>query len=301
MRLIFQKLKVHKSKSKVAFIIVCILPALLLYLLFKIYPLITMGVQSFQTFTSVFGDKVFAGFHNYVAIFNSSLFWQSVWVTLFFIIVTTIITIVFALLFATILAKSKAKGKTFFRVLFYFPNILSVVIIGGIFNGIFNINGILNAILGWFNLSGTAWYAHATWAKWCVLVAMVWQAVGYYMVMYIAGMDSIPDSLYESAKLDGAGAATQFFKITIPMLWEIIRTTLTFFIISTINLAFLFVVTMMGSEISLADTTLNYMQKLYDSSQYGTAMAVGVFLFVTTFALSLIIQRVTRREIIEAQ
>ena len=70
---------------------------------------------------------------------------------------------------------------------------------------------------------------------------MVWQAVGYYMVMYMASMSSVPASLYESANLDGAGRLTQFFQITIPLIWTNIRTTLTFFIISTINMAFLFV------------------------------------------------------------
>lgn len=74
-----------------------------------------------------------------------------------------------------------------------------------------------------------------------LIIAMVWQAIGYYMVMYMASMASVPESLYESAGLDGAGRMVQFFQITIPLIWTNIRTTLTFFIISTINMAFLFV------------------------------------------------------------
>ena len=85
-----------------------------------------------------------------------------------------------------------------------------------------------------------------------IIIAMVWQAIGYYMVMYMASMSAVPISLYESANLDGAGRLTQFFQITIPLIWTNIRTTLTFFIISTINMAFLFVKAMTSGEIGRA-------------------------------------------------
>ena len=92
-----------------------------------------------------------------------------------------------------------------------------------------------------------------------IIIAMVWQAVGYYMVMYMASMSSVPASLYESANLDGAGRLTQFFQITIPLVWTNIRTTLTFFIISTINMAFLFVKAMTsGGPNGASDVALNY-------------------------------------------
>lgn len=293
------RLNKHKrSKAIIVFLLVCVLPTFVLYAILKLVPLGMMIMQSFQSFTSIFGEKVWTGFSNYQTIFAQEQFWYTLGLTAFYIIVATIITIIFALMLATMLSKSKAKGKTFFRIVFYIPNILSVVIIGGIFSGLFSLNGIINALFG----TKIAFFASRGWAKWCILFGMIWQAVGYYMVMYIAGMDSIPDSLYESARLDGASSLRQFFQITIPMLWEVIRTTLTFFIISNLNLAFLFVLTFIGGEeINIADTTLNYMQRLFNNSQYGSAMAVGTFLFVLTFVASLIVQRVTKREVIEAQ
>ena len=133
-----------------------------------------------------------------------------------------------------------------------------------------------------------------------IMGAMVWQAVGYYMVMYMASMSSVPASLYESANLDGAGRLTQFFQITIPLVWTNIRTTLTFFIISTINMAFLFVKAMTsGGPNGASDVALNYMYSQKDAGLYGYSMAIGVVIFLFSFALSACVNRATSREPLE--
>ena len=98
----------------------------------------------------------------------------------------------------------------------------------------------LNSIIGFFkNMADPILWKGEKLVMISIIIAMVWQAIGYYMVMYMASMASVPMSLYESASLDGAGRITQFFQITLPLIWTNIRTTLTFFIISTINMAFL--------------------------------------------------------------
>lgn len=135
---------------------------------------------------------------------------------------------------------------------------------------------------------------------WCIALAMIWQAVGYYMVMYMASMSSIPSSLYESADLEGT-RSQQFFQITLPLIWNTIRTTLTFFIISTINLSFLFVKVMTaGGPDGASEVFLNYMYKqAYSNSAYGYGMAIGVVIFIFSFGLSLIISKATKRDVIE--
>lgn len=130
-----------------------------------------------------------------------------------------------------------------------------------------------------------------------IIIAMIWQAVGYYMVMYMASMSAVPGSLYESASLDGAGRMTQFFQITLPLIWTNIRTTLTFFIISTMNMAFLFVKAMVAK--GMADVGLSFMYNQKDAGLYGYSMAAGVVLFLFSFLLSALVSRVTRREILE--
>ena len=103
-----------------------------------------------------------------------------------------------------------------------------------------------------------------------IVIAMVWQAIGYYMVMYMASMAAVPQSLYESSSLDGANRGTQFFQITIPLIWTNIRTTLTFFIISTINMAFLFVKAMTsGGPNGASEVVLGYMYTQKNNGLYG--------------------------------
>ncbi len=294
------KLTVQKDKrQRGIFIAVTVIPSLILFLLFVIVPVFNMFYTSLLKWNgSIDAKKTFQWFENYRILFSDSAFWKAALNTLFLIVVVTAVTIVFALFFAAVLAKGKTKGKTFFRIIFYIPNILSIVVISAIFSAIFNpAYGVIKAIANLFNAPYTGWLGDTKAVMWCIAFAMIWQAVGYYMVMYIAGMDAVPDHLYEAADLEGCGKMRQFFVITVPMTWEVIRTTLTFFIISTINMSFLFVDSMTQGEAN-SHVLLTFMYKFFND-QYGYAMAIGTVIFVFAYAVSLIIQRLTRREIIE--
>ena len=133
------------------------------------------------------------------------------------------------------------------------------------------------------------------------MIALVWQAIGYYMVMYMASMANVSESLYESASLEGAGKIRQFFTITIPLIWTNIRTTLTFFVISTINMSFLLVKAMTnGGPDGASNVFLSYMyQEAYTNSSYGYGMAIGVMVFLFSFALAGILNAATKRQEIE--
>jgi N-acetylglucosamine transport system permease protein len=218
------------------------------------------------------------------------------------VVVTTIITFGFAIVFAAILTREKLKGQNFFRIVFYIPNILSVVVISGIFSAIYKPeNGMLNSIIGLFrDMSEPILWKGQQLVIVSIIIAMVWQAIGYYMVMYMASMSAVPESLYESAGLDGAGRLTQFFQITLPLIWTNIRTTLTFFIISNINLAFLFVKAMTsGGPNGASEVALNYMYGQKDAGLFGYSMAIGVVIFLFSFALSALVNKVTERETLE--
>ena len=119
--------------------------------------------------------------------------------------------------------------------------------------------------------------------------------------MYMASMSAIPESLYECANLEGASRTRQFFSITLPLIWTNIRTTLTFFIISNINMSFLFVKAMTnGGPDGASEVFLSYMYKqAYTNSTYGYGMAVGVVVFTFSFALAAIVNKVTKREPLE--
>ena len=120
------------------------------------------------------------------------------------------------------------------------------------------------------------------------------------MVMYMASMAAVPGTLYESSALDGANRSTQFFQITLPLIWTNIRTTLTFFIISTINMAFLFVKAMTsGGPNGASEVVLGYMYTQKNNGLYGYCMAIGVVIFLFSFALSALVNKVTERETLE--
>lgn len=246
-------------------------------------------------------QKTFIGLENFKTLFKDKRFFQSMQNSVLLIVMVTVFTLGFALFFAAILTKERVKGQNFFRVIFYIPNILSVVVIAAIFNAIYDPNnGLLNSLLALFKpgREPTFWLGNQQINIFSLVAAMIWQAIGYYMVMYMAAMANIPVDLYESADLDGAGKVTQFFQITLPLIWNNIRTTLSFFIISTINMSFLFVDSMTGGgPDGSTEVMLSYMYKqAYTNSAYGYGMAIGVAVFVFSFALSAILSAVTKRE-----
>ena len=133
-----------------------------------------------------------------------------------------------------------------------------------------------------------------------LVIAMVWQAIGYYMVMYMASMASVPESLYESANLKAGKDKAVLFNYTV-LIWTNIRTTLTFFIISSINLSFLFVKAMTnGGPDGSTEVFLSYMYgQAYTNSSYGYGMAIGVIVFLFSFGLAAVVNFVTKREPLE--
>ena len=209
-----------------------------------------------------------------------------------------------AVLFAALLSRGNFRGKNFFRIIFYIPNILSIVVIAGIFGAIYNPStGLLNTFLDAIHLSGLKhqWMGDPSIVIYSVIFALVWQAIGYYMVMYMSSMAAIPEDLYEAASLDGATEIQIFFQVTLPLIWSNIRTTLTFYIISTINLSFLFVQIMTdGGPNGKTEVFLNYMYKqAYGAGVYGYGMAIGVVVFLFSFILAAVVNKITDREVLE--
>ena len=295
----------QKNKARSRFIVACVAPATILAFIFLAIPTFNVFRMSLFKWGGYSPNQTFVAFDNFVTLFKDENFYRACRNSILLIVVVTVITIVFALLFAFILTREKLKGQNIFRIIFYIPNILSVVVISAIFSAIYDVNrGLLNNLLSIFGIgteSPIAWLGDQKIVIYSLVGAMVWQAIGYYMVMYMASMSAIPESLYESANLEGASRMTQFFQITLPLIWTNIRTTLTFFIISNINMSFLFVKAMTGGgPDGASEVFLSYMYKqAYTNSTYGYGMAVGVVVFSFSFALAAIVNRVTKREPLE--
>ncbi|MGY3748929.1 carbohydrate ABC transporter permease [Vagococcus acidifermentans] len=293
-----------EKKQKNLFIFFCLLPATLLILIFMVYPTVNVFFMSFFKWGGYTADKQFTGFNNFKQLIQDALFFKSFQNTILLIVIVTIVTLTLSLIFASILTREKFRGVTFFRVIFYIPNILSIVVIAAIFSAIYDpTSGLLNSLLKVFRLENfqQLWLGNQQIVIYSISFALIWQAIGYYMVMYMAAMASIPESLYEASALEGASPFKQFFEITLPLTWSTIRTTLTFFVISTINLSFLLVKAMTnGGPDGSTEVFLSYMYKqAYTNSSYGYGMAIGVVVFLFSFALSAILNNITKRPIYE--
>ncbi|MCI8677697.1 MAG: sugar ABC transporter permease [Lawsonibacter sp.] len=288
-----------RSKGRSRFIALCVAPATILFLLFMVIPTFNVFRMSLFQRGAYSPTETFVGLNNFKVLFKDVKFITSMQNTILLIVTVTIITFFFAIVFAAILTREKIKGQNFFRIIFYIPNILSVVVIAGIFSAIYKPeNGMLNSILSMFSGRDIMiLWKDQPMVIVSIIIAMVWQAIGYYMVMYMASMSAVPADLYESAGLDGAGRLSQFFEITLPLIWTNIRTTLTFFIISTINMAFLFVKAMVAK--GMADVGLSFMYAQKDEGLYGYAMAAGVIIFLFSFTLSAVVNHATKRDVLQ--
>ena len=291
----------RSNPKRTGFLWMCLAPAVILFFIFMVWPTFNVFRLSLYQRSTFNPNEVFIGLKNFQMLLRDTKFIQSMQNMLLLIVMVTVFTMGTALVFAGILTREKLRGQDFYRIVFYIPNILSVVVISGIFSAIYDVDrGLLNSILNLFGKEGVLWKGEQH-VILSLVIAMVWQALGYYMVMYMSSMAAVPESLYESANLDGANRVAQFFQITIPLIWTNIRTTLTFFIISTINMAFLFVNAMTGGGPNNAsNVALLYMYNQKNlGGGYGYAMAIGVVIFVLSFGLSALVNKVTEREILE--
>ena len=291
----------NRKSAERKFIFICLAPAVILVSLFIFIPTVNVFRMSLYRMGGITNKQTFIGFENFKTLMGDKNFLQAMQNSILIIVLVTICTIVLAILFATLLQRGNFKGNNFFRIIFYIPNILSIVVIAGIFGAIYNpTTGLLNTFLRAIGLDALArnWMSESNIVIYSVIFALVWQAIGYYMVMYMASMSSIPAHYYEAAELDGCGKIKQFFTITLPLVWSNIRTTLTFFVISTINLSFLLVQVMTtGGPDGASRVLLFYLyDQAYNNASYGYGMAIGAITFIFSFLLSAVINKVTERE-----
>ena len=294
----------NRKSAERKFIFICLAPAVILVSLFIFIPTVNVFRMSLYRMGGITNKQTFIGFENFKTLMGDKNFLQAMQNSILIIVLVTICTIVLAILFATLLQRGNFKGNNFFRIIFYIPNILSIVVIAGIFGAIYNpTTGLLNTFLRAIGLDALArnWMSESNIVIYSVIFALVWQAIGYYMVMYMASMSSIPAHYYEAAELDGCGKIKQFFSITLPLIWTNIRTTLTFFVISTINLSFLLVQVMTtGGPDGASRVLLFYLyDQAYNNASYGYGMAIGAITFLFSFLLSAVINKITERDDLE--
>lgn len=297
-------MKNRQSRQKKAqplpilFICISVLPAVILTLMFTIWPTAQALYLSFTNATSLGLNNKFVGLDNYIYMFHDKSFIQALINTAKLMAVVPVITIFCSLVLAFVLNQCKLKEMVLYRTLFYFPNIVSLTVVGIIWSFVFHPNvGIVNKILGAVGLESLqrSWLGDSKTALWCIAFTLLWQAAGYYMVMHIAAMDGISPEIYESATLDGASAWRKLISITMPLMKDIIGITFVLALSGTINLSFVLSQVMTGGGPNGASSVL--LQYMYTqgfvNGNFGYAMAITVFTLAISVALSMLSRKLT--------
>lgn len=196
---------------------VMIAPNLLIFLIFIAVPAVFGLVYSLTDWGGI-GELNFIGFANYAELFTDHRFWISMRQTFLYAIISLPLIMVVSLLLATLLVKS-IHGRGFFRAVFYWPSMISYIVVGLLFQFIFgDSTGIINYLLSTMGLPEVTWFTNSITAMAVVVLATVWSRTGFYMVTFISGLQSIDDTYYEAAEVDGASPMRKFFSITLPLL-----------------------------------------------------------------------------------
>ncbi|MGG2918434.1 carbohydrate ABC transporter permease [Brevibacillus parabrevis] len=266
-----------------------ILPWIIGFLAFTLGPMLFSLVMSFFDWP-VEGEVTFVGLDNYVNMFTDDpLFWQSLWVTIKFALLFVPLNLIIAL-FLAIMLNQKVRASGFFRTVFYLPSVISGVALAMIWAWVYDGEyGIFNYLLSLIGITGPDWLNDTSWALVAMVIASLW-GQGSMVLIFLAGLKGIPESLYEAASIDGAGTVHKFFRITLPM----ISPTLLFNLIMTIISAF--------QQLSLAllltgggplQSTYFYAMYAYDNAfkyfKMGYASANSWFMFLIILVLTFIV------------
>ena len=286
----------------------------LLYFVFVLVPYIGAMIISLTRWsgTSTLDKVQFRGLTNFIKLWSDEQFWNALKHNGIILLTQPAIIIVLALLFAALFTQN-LRGAKFFRIVFFFPQVMSVIIVAVLWSFIFHplmglVNGALNFV---YSIFGSSWPKFpwlgdtSTVLGACIAVA-IWQAVGFYMVLFVSGMQSIPDEYYEAARIDGADGLRQFFNITIPLLWETIRTAIVFLAIGAMDM-YAYVTGLTngsGGPSRAADVLSTFMYEQAfgggnNSNPFGYGTAVGVVLLILILGLSILSLRFTKREVME--
>lgn len=270
-----------------------VLPVSVLYIVFLAYPFLRTFLLSFQEVQTLGVQRGWVGLENYREVLNDPLFWRSSVNTLIFGIGMVIIPMVLGLGLA-VLINSKVKGSSIFRATIFIPVIVPVVVAGLTFNFILGQEGLLNWILvsGGIIDSPMRFITSTSLSLPSVMLMVVWKRTGYYMVILLAGLQGIPSTVYEAARVLGKSRWQTFRHVTVPLLRPALLITVVIGIIDTVK-AFAQVYAMTGGGPSHSSETLaTYFFKVaFQYYNFGKGAALGMILFAIALVVSLIVIR----------
>ncbi|MFE3454302.1 carbohydrate ABC transporter permease [Nonomuraea sp. NPDC059194] len=298
---------------KYGFIAGFLVVPLTLYLVFVISPYIQAFQLSLTNWNGYQRNPAYIGLENFGRLFEAEIFWQAIRNHAVILLVLPLLTIAIALFFAFLLnlgggsrgaGMTGVWGSTFYKVVFFAPQVLAVAVVGVLWKAIYrpDESGVINGALIKMGLEPVGWLTEPNLALWSLLAVMIWQAVGFYVVLFSAGMAAIPKDYFEAAALDGAGRFRLFFSITLPLLRDTIQVGWVYLGIAAFDcFALVQVLSVDAGGPDGATTVLpvEIYKTAFSYNKVGYASAMGVALFFLTITFAVLTLRVSRREKIE--
>ncbi len=265
-----------------------ILPAIAAYLVLAFIPLVQTGWISFHEWDGI-GDPVWVGVDNYRELVSNDAIrgaFRNVLVLIFF---HSILPVGFGLLLAALLTRTALRGAGVFRVVLFLPFTISLVVVAVSWQWIYAPQGPANAVLDAIGLGALSrgWLGDFTWALPAVGVTAMWVTFGFPLVLFIAGIAKIPTTLYDAARIDGAGPVREFFAVTLPALKNELAIAVGFTVITTLrSFALIYVMTQGGPGSETRVPAIELYERAFGQFEVGSAAAIGVVLTVLIFVVT---------------
>lgn len=271
-------------------------PIIVIFAVFVLYPLVYSFVLSF--FEYDYGKYSFVGLKNYITLFRDTVFITALKNTFLYLIIQVPVMVILSLFLAVVLDSKFLRGKAFFRASLFLPSVTALVAYSLVFKLLLNYDyGIINYIISFLGIENIDWLNTPVGAKISVILAITWRWTGYNMVIMIAGLQAIPNDLYEAAAIDGASAWQRFWRITAPLMRNII---LFVSITSTIGTLQLFDESYILTEGGPNSATISVAHYLYDTGfryfKFGYSAAISYILVIIITILSVIQFRVGKED-----
>lgn len=265
-----------------------LLPAIILLAVFFFIPFFQTIIYSFQDYSNDIYTPVFGTLENYKTLYHSPVFIKSLINTFYFLILTTPLLVVFPL-FLAILINQKIRGKTLYKLIIYLPVVVSIVVVAIAFKWLYAPNGLLNYFMEILNLPAVSWLSSPRAAMISVALVTVFKGIGYYMMIYLASLMSVPKELYEAAEIDGANEFQKHMTVTIPHLMPTIALVSTISAISALKVFVEIYVMTKGGPLDSTKTIVYYIyERAFENLDIGLASAACVVLLIIVMIFSII-------------
>ena len=263
-------------------------PAAVVLVIFFFIPFFQTFLLSFLDYSHNIYKHEFIGLENYINLFQNPIFYKVLWNTFIYLFIAVPILAIFPL-FLAILVNQKIKGVTLYKILIYLPVIVSIVVAAIAFKWLYADQGILNYLVTKLGMESIGWLTDPNFALYSVIIVTIWKGIGYYMIIYLAALMSVPKELYEACDIDGANFLTKHLTVTVPHIMPTIALVSTISAISAMKVFAEIYVMTKGGPLNSSKTIVYYIyERAFENLDLGFASAMAVVLLIIVMIFSLI-------------